>query len=113
MFGVHVHVHASHLLVPALFSVYSSGGVVGFDPGAGTSLLRNVGLWVAVVFVCVLTHEFGHALAFRVFGVRSRIELIGFGGQTVPTDGPELIGWRDIVVSLAGVAAGFALGGAV
>ncbi len=39
-------------------------------------------VWVAVVFVSVLLHEMGHALAARRFGLRPRIELHTMGGTT-------------------------------
>ena len=42
-------------------------------------------LWVACVFVSILIHELGHALAFRQFGVQSRIVLYHFGGLAIPS----------------------------
>jgi Zn-dependent protease len=66
--------------------------------------------WVAVVFVSVLVHELGHAVAGLAFGRKVDIELHGMGGTTrlagEPT-GPV----GQFVVALAGPAAGFLLGG--
>lgn len=67
--------------------------------------------WMAIVFVSVLWHELGHALAFRRCGNAAHIQLHGLGGLTWPVDGPPLTARRDLLVSLAGPASGFALGG--
>jgi len=62
---------------------------------------------VVVVFVSVLLHELGHAVAFRIYGQRPRIVLQGMGGLTSGS-GP-LTGSSDIVVSLAGPLTGLVL----
>jgi Zn-dependent protease len=65
-------------------------------------------IWIAVCFVSILLHEFGHVFAFRFFGVDAEAILYGFGGLAVPR--------RDVrgtfprfVVALAGPMAGFGL----
>ena len=69
-------------------------------------------IWVAVVFVSILVHELGHALAFRRFGADAGIVLYAFGGLAIPTH--EISGrWRRILVALAGPIAGFVLAGIV
>lgn len=75
--------------------------------------LPALAAWVAVVFVSVLWHELGHALALRAFGHRPRIELHGFGGATWAEDTAPTTRARRLVTSVADPAAGFALGGAV
>lgn len=69
-------------------------------------------IWIAVVFVSILVHELGHALAHRWFGAGSHIVLYSFGGLTVPWTS---VGgrWRRIVISLAGPGAGFAFFGLI
>jgi membrane-associated protease RseP (regulator of RpoE activity) len=70
-------------------------------------------MWVAVCFVSVLIHEFGHMLALRACGQRSRVVLYGFGGLTVP-DSPRrqataalgLSTGQSIMVAAAGPVAG-------
>ncbi len=42
-------------------------------------------MWAGCVLVSILIHELGHALAFRQFGINSRIVLYHFGGLAVPT----------------------------
>jgi stage IV sporulation protein FB len=69
-------------------------------------------IWVAVVFVSILVHEMGHALAFRVYGAGADIVLYAFGGLAIPTFAIPGRG-RRIVIALAGPFAGFALCGAV
>jgi len=69
-------------------------------------------VWVMIVFVSVLVHEFGHALTARWFGASVEVELNGLGGLTrwgVPEG--ELPPGRRALVSAAGSASGFVLGG--
>lgn len=80
-----------------------------------------VPIWVAVIFVSILVHELGHALAFRRYGQRSQIVLHFAGGLTIP----EPVSWgsgyanvalspnQQIFISLAGPGAGFLLAGLV
>jgi len=62
--------------------------------------------WVAIATVSILLHEFGHAFAFRIFGLRPSVSLVGFGGLT-SAEGPDgstddFTPIRHIIVSLAG-----------
>lgn len=69
-------------------------------------------LWVLVVFVSILVHELGHALAFRWYGADSDVVLYAFGGLAIPSH--NISGrWRRIAVALAGPGAGFVLCGIV
>lgn len=69
-------------------------------------------IWVAAVFVSILVHELGHALAFRRFWVESHVVLYVFGGLAVPWT--RVSGrWRRVAVALAGPFAGFLLCGLV
>lgn len=45
------------------------------------SLLGTL-VWVAVIFISVLFHEFGHALTAFCFKQKPRIELVALGGLT-------------------------------
>jgi stage IV sporulation protein FB len=79
---------------------------------AGERDPRDVLIWVGVCFVSLLLHEFGHVIAFRLFGVDSTVILQAWGGLTAPR--------RDVhgampntLVALAGPAAGFLLVGVV
>lgn len=86
---------------------------------AGDILLIPV--WVAVIFVSILIHELGHALAFRRFGQDSQIVLHFAGGLTIPESVPWGGGWanvalsrrQEILISLAGPGAGFLFAGLV
>jgi len=65
-------------------------------------------IWIAVVFVAVLIHEVGHALAYQYHGSTAVIILWMLGGLTVADRDPTRPKAR-ILVSLAGPLAGFAL----
>lgn len=99
--GIPVRVHPLFWLIAVLFG--SSGD------------LLLLPIWVLVIFVSILVHELGHALAFRRYGQRSRIVLHFGGGLTIP----EPVSWgsgyanvgltanQQIFISLAGPGAGF------
>ena len=74
--------------------------------------LHYMVIWIGIVFVSILVHELGHAIAYRRFGSPAHIVLLVFGGLAVPYT--AVYGrWRRIVVSLAGPCAGFVLCAAV
>jgi membrane-associated protease RseP (regulator of RpoE activity) len=99
--GIPVRVHPLFWLITLLLG------------GSGDLLL--IPIWIVVVFVSILVHELGHALAFRRYGQRSHIVLHFAGGLTIP----EPVTWgsgfanvslspnQNIFVSLAGPGAGF------
>ena len=69
-------------------------------------------LWVVIVFASVLLHELGHAVAFRAYGYRPRIDLHGLGGATSANTVGRLPPGRSALITLAGPAVGIVLGGA-
>ena len=99
-----IRVHPLFWLMGLLFGL-ASGGII------------QLIVWILVVFVSILIHELGHAIAFRMNGLGSQIVLHIAGGLTVPE--PVLWGrsWvqvsltpqQDAIVSLAGPLAGFLL----
>jgi stage IV sporulation protein FB len=78
-------------------------------------------IWVVVVFLSILIHEMGHAIAMRIFSLPSRIVLYLMGGLTVPEAAPWMGRWatvspeprEEVVISLAGPSAGFLFAGLV
>ena len=97
--NIPVHVRPSFFLVSLMLSAGSIR-----DP-------LSVALWVATVFVSVLVHELGHALAFTYFGHSPSIELYQMGGVTRGTPGMATSHGRHALISLAGPAIGFLFGG--
>jgi len=101
--GIPVRVHPLFWLIALLL-------------GSSADLIQLL-IWVFVVFVSILVHELGHALAMRRYGQPSRIILHFAGGLTVP----EPVSWgsrwanvalrpnQEIFISLAGPGAGFLL----
>jgi stage IV sporulation protein FB len=63
--------------------------------------------WIGVVFVSILAHELGHAVAFRAYGDTPRITLHAFGGVTQATK--ELPLGKGVVATLAGPLTGLLL----
>lgn len=78
---------------------------------AASSDLSRVLIWIAVCFVSVLVHEFGHAWVIRRHGGTPAILLYSGGGLTFGNtrDTP----WRSMLVSLAGPMAGFLFAGLI
>jgi Zn-dependent protease len=84
--------------------------------GDQRELVRYLVAWVAVVFVSLLVHEMGHALAYRAFGQSAHVVLYHFGGLAIP----ERWGRRGarqpierLIVSAAGPLAQLALAAAI
>lgn len=105
--GFPVRVHPLFWLIAVLLG-YSSGTIL------------QILIWVLVVFVSILVHELGHALAFRRYGLSSQIILHFAGGLTVPESAVWGSRWanvalgpnQNIFISLAGPGAGFILAAA-
>jgi stage IV sporulation protein FB len=68
--------------------------------------ILQMGIWVGVVFVSVLFHEYGHALTALFFGRKPRIELVAMGGLTYH-DGDKLPFWKQFFITLNGPLFGF------
>jgi stage IV sporulation protein FB len=95
--GIDVRVHATFLLLLAWF-----GFAYYADGGAGA---MAVGLtFIILLFVCVVLHEFGHALAARAYGIGTHdITLLPIGGVARLERIPEKP-MQELVVALAGPA---------
>lgn len=65
-------------------------------------------IWIVIVVISVLIHEYGHALTALAFGQRARIELVSFGGVT-HRHGPKLKLWKEFLVVLNGPLTGLLL----
>jgi Zn-dependent protease/CBS domain-containing protein len=73
--GIKVLVHWSFLLLPAWII---GSGLANGEPWS--EVIAQTGL-VLIVFVCVVLHEFGHALTAQRYGIRTRdITLLPIGG---------------------------------
>lgn len=101
LFGIPVRVHPLFWLV-TLFLGYRLRDPV------------DVLTWIAAVFIAILIHEMGHALAMRAYGFQPWITLYGFGGLTSCRQAtgfapPRMAAGREIAITSAGPAAGFLL----
>lgn len=94
LFGIPVRVHPFFWLAAAILGA-------GGDPDP-----IQLVLWIGTVFVSILIHEMGHALAARAHGWQPWITLYGFGGLAAyrPTYHSHL---AQIGISFAGPGAGF------
>ena len=75
-------------------------------------------LWVAAVFLGILVHELGHALAMRYYGFQPEITFHAMGGLTSYNSSYQinhryLSNWEHIIIDAAGPFAGFALFGVI
>lgn len=109
--GIPVRVHPFFWLVTILLGASVS------------SAAPEILTWVAVVFVSILIHEFGHAMAMRYYGWHPSVTLYGMGGLASYNPGftASHSSYRragntplaQIVISAAGPIAGFLFAGAV
>jgi stage IV sporulation protein FB len=93
LFGIRIEVHVTFLLMIAALSIF------------GARSARDAALFaldLVLVFVCVLLHELGHALAARRYGIGTReIVLLPIGGLARLERMPEKP-TQEIVVAIAG-----------
>jgi len=99
--SIPVRIHPLFWFVTVLLGVPASSG----DPAL-------IGLWVAAVFVSIVTHEFGHAWAARAHGWAPRITLYGMGGLASYRPTRQTRRSR-ILIALAGPGAGFVFAGLI
>ena len=101
--GIDVYLHVTFVLF--LLFMAAAHGVAEGTVGAA---VRGGGFFAAV-FACVLLHEFGHALAARRFGIRTRdITLLPIGGVARLERMPERP-IQELWVALAGPAVNVAI----
>lgn len=87
-----------------LLAIFTFSGVSN-----ATNLLENVVTWIPALFIGVLWHEIGHALAIQKLGYgNSTIVLQGLGGVTINRSGRRTPK-KAIIISLAGPAFSFSL----
>lgn len=86
-------------------SFFVMAAVLGF---LNTRSMMGTLIWMFVIFISVLFHEYGHALAATFFGQSAQIQLFAFGGLTLP-QGKKLKGWQEFIVIAMGPAFGFLL----
>lgn len=100
--GSEVRIHFSFLLLLAFWA-----GAAYFQ--AGVAVAFDTLVYLLLVFLCVLLHEFGHALAGRYFGIRTpEIVLLPIGGvarlERIPTSP-----FQELVITAAGPAVNVAI----
>jgi Zn-dependent protease len=100
--GIRIYMHLTFLILLAwiAFTWYSRGR----SPDERLSLaLRGIGFTLATFGIVVL-HELGHAMAARMFGVRTRdIILLPIGGVARLERMPDKP-WQELIVAVAGPA---------
>ncbi len=84
--------------------------IVGHNLAQGEHAVLNIILWAVCVLVSITVHELGHALAGRHYGIRTNVVLHIMGGLTF-LPGARLTRLENILVVMAGPAAGFGLWG--
>ena len=104
-FGIEVRVH---------WSFAALVGGLGLWVLAETGSLEAVGrilIPIGMVFLCVVLHEYGHALTARHFGIRTRaITLLPIGGVAALERSPSSPA-QEFWIALAGPAVNFLLAG--
>jgi Zn-dependent protease/CBS domain-containing protein len=95
--GTAVRIHLTFFLLLAFYAW------VGWRQGGAQGAVDLV-VFIALLFVCVVLHEFGHVFAARRYGIRtSDVTLLPIGGVASLERMPEKPA-QEIVVALAGPA---------
>lgn len=91
-----ISIHPFFWIIAALIGWVNSGSFIGTL------------IWIGIIFVSVLFHEFGHALTSIFFKQNARIQLIALGGLT-SFEGPKLKFWQQFIITFNGPLFGFFL----
>lgn len=95
--GIDVRIHATFLVLLVWF------GFVYFAEGGYAAMFTGL-TFIILLFLCVILHEFGHALAARAYGINTPdITLLPIGGIARLERMPDKP-WQELVVALAGPA---------
>ena len=94
-------------LVKVRYTFFLSAFLLGLRRPSVVTLF----VWVGVLFIAILLHELGHALAARFYRQNPQIELHAMGGTTSWTWIDELKWWQRVIISFAGPGIGFLVGG--
>ena len=95
--GIDVKIHGTFFLLLAWF------GFIFYRQGGSAAAIDGI-VFVLLIFLCVVLHEFGHALAARRYGIKTHdITLLPIGGVARLEKMPDKPG-EEIVVALAGPA---------
>ena len=70
--------------------------------------LAGMLIWMGIILVSVLFHEFGHAITAVLFKQKARIQLVALGGVTM-YNGPKLKFWQQFLITFNGPLFGFLL----
>lgn len=102
LFGVSVSIHPSLWLTLAML-----GGILS---STGVQDLLSVSLFVVAGFICLLSHEMGHALAGRFFaGNQPEVHLAWLGGDC-SHEGVSFTRTQGVIMTIAGPGASLLLG---
>src|SRR5262245_939187 len=94
LFGTPIRVHPLFWLVTV---------ILGWSALDSPNPFLSMFVWVVVVFLSILLHEFGHVWMGKAFGSDGYIVLYSFGGLAVRSNDLRNR-WQRILVSLAGPA---------
>lgn len=115
LFGIPVRISPWFWLTNLIFGWNFAQNWMHFSRGSLTAGFA-LAIWTLAVLISIVIHEFGHALAFRYYGIAADVILYQFGGLAVPrgTFGfgrqRSLNPQQHIVISFAGPALQFAFG---
>lgn len=96
LFGIDLHVHVTFLIVPLMVAF------IALTNGSGIIGLVSMMTLVMALFMCVVLHEYGHALTAKLFGIQTRdITLLPIGGLARLEDMPRKP-WHEFWIAIAG-----------
>lgn len=101
--GIDVKIHATFFLLLAWY------GWMFYEQGGAPAAVQGI-VFILLLFLCVLLHEFGHAFAARAYGIRTPdITLLPIGGVARLERMPQNP-WQELIIAISGPAVNIVIG---
>lgn len=103
IFGIRIQIHYTFLLLLIGLNLWGF-----FSHGSAAAMVFTT-IFILLIFLCVLLHELGHALAARYYKIRTTDITLSFIGGIAQIERLPKNPWQEFVIAIAGPAVNVAI----